>query len=309
MASNGERDWGAAVALALLAVLLSVVHAGLLIIVPLSLFLLALPPRRVLFVAMGIALALTLFLGPMQDGLWYVERGWVLVLSGWFVLAVTVLPSSPFLTRGLAALAASAGTAVILALIDLRGWMQLDWAVASRLRRGATEVAGRLGGVAQEGWRGQFSGAVERAADLQVEFYPALLALASLAALGVAWWASQRLAVRGSRPLAPLREFRFHNELIWVLVTGLLLALLPFGELAQRTGLNVLVFMGALYALRGAAVMVAVAGPPGIVASLLLGLAALFLAPLAALATTLVGLSDTWLDLRARVGSAASAGG
>lgn len=309
MAAKGERDWGAALALALLAVLLSVVHAGLLIFVPLSLFLLALTPRRVLFAAMGTAFALTVFLGPMNDGLWYVERGWVLVLSGWFVLAVTVLPSSPFLTRGLAALAASTGTALILALIDLRGWMQLDWAVASRLRQGATEVAGRLGGVAQEGWRGQFSGAVERAADLQVEFYPALLALASLAALGVAWWASRRLTVGGSRPLAPLREFRFHNELIWVLVAGFLLVLLPFGELAQRTGSNMLVFMGALYALRGAAVMVAVAGPPGIGVSLLLGLAALFLAPLAALATTLVGLSDTWLDLRARVGSAASAGG
>lgn len=309
MASSGERDWGAAVALALLAVLLSIVHAGLLIFVPLSLFLLALPPRRMPFAAMGLALALTVFLGPIQDGLWYVERGWVLVLSGWFVLAVTMLPSAPFLTRGLAALAASAGTALVLALVDMSGWMQLDWAVAGRLREGATEVAGRLGGVAQDGWRGQFSDAVERAADLQIEFYPALLALASLAALGVAWWASRRLVARGSRPLAPLREFRFNNELIWVLVAGLLLALLPLGGLAQRAGLNVLVFMGALYALRGAAVMVALAGPPGIGASLLLGLAALFLAPLAALATTLVGLSDTWLDLRARVGSAASAGG
>ena len=59
-------------------------------------------------------------------------------------------------------------------------------------------------------------------------------------------------------------------------------------------------FMAALYALRGLAVLLALAGSPGPAAILLGGLALLFLHKLAMAATVMVGLSDTWLDLRRR---------
>ena len=44
--------------------------------------------------------------------------------------------------------------------------------------------------------------------------------------------------------------------LIWVLIVALAVVLLPLGDVGTRIALNGLVFMGALYALRGLAVFV-----------------------------------------------------
>jgi hypothetical protein len=55
-----------------------------------------------------------------------------------------------------------------------------------------------------------------------------------------------------------------------------------------------------LYALRGAAVLVVISGVPGPLGMLMGGLLIVFLYPLVMATTFLVGLSDTWLDIRAR---------
>jgi hypothetical protein len=145
------------------------------------------------------------------------------------------------------------------------------------------------------------SRAVYSAAELQVKLYPAMLALASLAALGIAWWAHGRLG-RGERnPLPPLREFRFRDELVWLLVSAIVLLVFPRNQLAARAGQNLLAFMGALYALRGGAVLLALGGgAPGPVGILFGALLLLFMTPFVMATTFLVGVSDTWLDLRAR---------
>jgi len=128
---------------------------------------------------------------------------------------------------------------------------------------------------------------------------PALLALESLAALGLAYSVYNRLsAVKIGPGLGPLTEFRFNDQLIWALAVGLTLSLLPaFGE-GRNAGFNLLLFFGALYAIRGLGVLAWISRgrylfiillsliPQGI---LLLGVLALAL-----------GLGDTWLDLRRR---------
>jgi hypothetical protein len=141
---------------------------------------------------------------------------------------------------------------------------------------------------------------VYAAAELQAKLYPAMLALASLAALGVSWWAFGRLA-RGERtPLGPLREFRFGDGMVWLLIAGLVLLGLPLNALATRIGENLLTFTAVLYALRGAAVLVMIGGVPGPLGMLLAALLIVFLYPFVMATTFLVGLSDTWLDIRAR---------
>jgi len=288
------------VGLGLATTALSVFHPALLIFIPMALLLLALPPRRVPLIAVAVAVLVFAFVRPAQDAFWYVERGWALVLGAWFLVAVVTLRRWGFFARAFTAVAATAVTAALLFVTDVQRWLRLDWTVARRLRNGAGDVASLMGAGGKRDWGEQLAGALYAATELQATLYPALLALASLAALAIAWWAYRRLAVQERRPFAPLREFRFRDELVWLLIAGILLVLLPLGEGALRAGSNVLTFMGALYALRGVAVFLALAGAPGPAGVLLAALAVLFLYPLVMAAAVVVGLTDTWLDLRAR---------
>lgn len=302
MTPERGRGWATVAALALVTAVLSVVRPALLIFVPLALLFVALPPRRPLLLALaGVIGWLTFRVTPGDNPLWYFERGWTLVLGGWFVAIVALLPGWRFLPRALAALGAAAVTTALFVVTHAGGFAQLDMAISDRLRGGATQALAAWSGAAGfERVSDEVSRTVYAAADLQAELYPALLALASLAALGIAWWSFRRLGHGDRRPLGPLREFRFRDELIWLLIAGLVLLVLPVNGLATRAGENLLTFMAVLYALRGAAVLIVIGGVPGPVGLLLGGLLILFMYPLVMAATFLVGLSDTWLDIRAR---------
>jgi hypothetical protein len=281
---------------------LSVVQPALLIFVPLALLLLALPPRPPVLVAVAAAILLLAFGGGLVDEtLWYFERGWALMLGGWFVVMAVALPERGFLSRALGALLATSASVGLLFATTRGGWDRLDHAVAEQLRSGAASAAAAWSRVAgADRMTEDMTRAVQAAAELQIKLYPALLALASLAALGVAWWAFGRLARRDPVPLRPLREFRFRDDLVWVLIAGIVLLALPLGALATRAGENLLTFMAVLYALRGLAVLAVIGSAPGPLAVVLGVLLLLLLYPIAMAAAFLVGLSDTWLDIRSR---------
>ena len=65
-------------------------------------------------------------------------------------------------------------------------------------------------------------------------------------------------------------------------------------------GANAVVFMGALYALRGAGVFLAVTGGGSFFGWLLLAVGFLILAPFMIMGAAFIGLGDTWFDLRGR---------
>ncbi len=65
--------------------------------------------------------------------------------------------------------------------------------------------------------------------------------------------------------------------------------------------MNLVAFMGALYVLRGVAVLIVLWGGVSFTGGLLLTLALVLAGPLVALGVMLVGVSDSWFDLRARV--------
>jgi hypothetical protein len=296
------RGWAGVAALALATTVLSVVQPALLIFVPLALLFVALPPRRPLLLALaGLIGWLAFDSEPSRNPLWYFERGWALLLGGWFVVFVALRPKWGFMPRALAALASASVTAAAILVSNREGVAQLDTAVADQFRGGAVRaVEAWTRAVGFERVSAEMQRAVYAAAELQIKLYPALLGLGSLAALGVAWWAFGRLARGEVRPLRPLREFRFRDELVWLLIAGLVLLLVPVGELATRAGENVLTFMAVLYALRGAAVLVVIGGVPGPLGLVMGGLLVVFMYPLVMATAFLVGLSDTWLDIRAR---------
>lgn len=130
---------------------------------------------------------------------------------------------------------------------------------------------------------------------------PALLALESIAALALVWGLFHRVSrVRLGPPLGKLRDFRFNDQLIWGLVVGITLVVLPSLAALRGLGLNLLVFLGVLYLLRGLGVLSWFLAPRRI-AWILLIVVVVFSWPIIGLFSIGLGLGDTWLDLRRRM--------
>jgi hypothetical protein len=136
--------------------------------------------------------------------------------------------------------------------------------------------------------------------ETAVALLPSLLALQSLAALGFVWALYHRFSrTRIGLPLAPLREFRFNDQLVWGLVAGLAFAMLQALSGLRAPGLNMLLFFGTLYALRGMGVLAWFLAPDRLVMVPLVIFAVLAFPLFGAVALGL-GLGDTWLDWRSR---------
>ena len=289
------------VVLALLAAALSVINPALLIFVPLSFLLVAMPPRKSWLVLMGVLLLVLTFVGRGEDTIWWFARGWTLILSAWFLVVVALLPHLTLTMRALASVGGASASAGLLFLFNRRSWENVDWTVSQQLRNGASELrtfwTTRMN---NEAVGAEMAKAMDRFAEWQVAGYPAMLALASLAGLALAWWLWRRLIAQEARPLGPLREFRFSDHLVWVVVAGIMLLVLPLSAPFARTGANLLVFMSALYALRGFAVMLWLFGTPTVLGAAFGVFIFILLYPIIMAATLMVGLTDTWLDLRTR---------
>ena len=152
---------------------------------------------------------------------------------------------------------------------------------------------------------------VRRTAEQSPAFFPALLALETLAALGLAWALYHRVGrARIGAPLARLREFRFNDQFIWGLVGGLALLVVPGLGLVKDLGANLLVFFGALYAIRGLGVLAFFLAPGVLGVAAAVGFVMLWAPYLnvvavlgflsLALAAFGLGLGDTWADWRSR---------
>jgi hypothetical protein len=130
--------------------------------------------------------------------------------------------------------------------------------------------------------------------------YTALLALESLAALALAWAVYHRVGrVRLGPPLARLRDLRFDDALVWGIVAGLVIVVLPLVGPVRAAGVNLLVFFGALYALRGMGVMVWFLAPGRWMMAFLVIFTLLFW-HVVGLVAVAIGLGDTWFDWRRR---------
>jgi hypothetical protein len=301
---NG-RGWLRALGLLALATALSVVHPAVLVAVPFILLVFAIPGRRATAILLASLAAILVLGGPSDSGLWSLERAWGLLLGGWFTALTLSRPRAHFIPRAIGAVAGTTLVMVLLLLIRPGGWEIVDWTVTSRMEEGiatALEVLRLVRG--EDALPQAFMTAVLETASLQARIFPAMLALASVAGLGVAWWLYVRLARRGDGGVGPLEEFRFNDQLVWVLITGLTLFLLGSSDGVSRAGVNAMVFMGGLYVVRGAGVVVFLSGGVSVLGVLLLCVGMVFLAPVIITGAMIIGLGDTWLDLRKRAGAA-----
>ena len=228
---------------------------------------------------------------------WFLGKGVVATL-GALLLAVMLVVATP---SGTSALARTVDSVLqVRGNADLNNWQ----AARSRMLQSGTSTTDSATTAMLDRFEGQVSGLPQ----LSRGVLPSMLALQTLAAMALAWALYHRFSrARLGEPLGRLREFRFNDHWIWSVIVGLLLALLPALEVLRPLGVNLLVFFGALYALRGAGVLAWFLRPGRSWLGLLVGVALLLLLrDGAAIALGLVGLGDTWADWRRRTRPAVS---
>lgn len=264
---------------------------------------------------------------PAGDAFWNLARGWSLLLGGSFGLVCLFGPRRPFLSRALVALTIALLLAVVMSSLgpvsagEAANTLRVEFqrrnveamnafnAMISQYPKEWQEMTAKTPALAAV--PAQTEHYLARLSGLALGVYPALLALESLAGLALAWATFHRLSrTRLGAPLGALRDFRFNDQLVWGLIVGLTIVFLPTLTLFRGFGRNLLVFFGALYALRGLGVLAWFLAPGALVASVTVGFA-MFLFPVlnvvAALGFTFLllaafglGLGDTWADWRRR---------
>lgn len=301
---KARRGWPRAAALFAVTLVTSVAQPSVLMAVPYLALALVLGVRRPRVLLVAMLAAVVAFVGVPQDGGWYIERGWVLLVAGWFAALTLRRPRSAFSHRAMGAVAGAGAVAAAVLAGRSGAWGALEWVVQDRMTQGVATAldAVRLmrGG---QGLSPALVTAVYGAVERQIQVFPAVLGLASMAALGVAWWSYVRLSADNDQAVGPLKDFRFNDHLVWVFIGGLLMLVLRWGGVA-RVGANAVVFMGALYAVRGAAVMLFLSGGLSLFGYVLLVVGVVLVPPLVLTGAMVVGISDTWLDVRKRIGGA-----
>jgi len=306
-----ERGWTLTRAslLVMATVLLSPMSPVWLVFVPFALLLLAFRTEDWMSVAVAAVILGLGFAGSRPSGLeWYVPRAWSLIAGGAFVAVSAARGRNGLVDRSLWAIGVALSVVLLIGLARPGVLQGVNWWMAAEIRQAALVAGGileRLQGSADPEVRRQLEVAVQRWVEFQQDVYPAMLSLATVAALGLAWFGFERLSGCFRSP-GPIREFRFSDHLIWLLIGGLCLLVLPMGGLAFRVGENAALFMGGLYLLRGAAILlwIGAAAATSVWSGVLLALAALFLYPVVLGTALVLGLSDTWIDLRARLSRA-----
>lgn len=274
----------------------------------------------------GAAVVCLLVLPPPHGTFGALERGWSILAGAVFGLVCAVSgPGTRFFPRALTAVVATVALAGSLAALTRGALPTVGRAVRDDVRsrpnsalvwfqemeqspdwRGWTTLAGN--GPVMDEAAAATEGVLAAIPSQAVRFFPALLALESLAAYALAWAVYHRISrARLGEPLGWLRDFRFNDQLVWGVIAGAVLLLLPPDSGWRGLGVNLLTFFGTLYAVRGLGVLAWLlnatrTSAPVVVA---LAIAASLLSAPVAVALALVGLADSWLDWRRRWDSAA----
>ena len=180
-------------------------------------------------------------------------------------------------------------------------WNIVDWVISDRVRATVDQVIAlviALGG--SEGLAPALIAAFYRTAEAQILIFPALTALASMSALLLSWWLFIFFSGRSEEALGSVKNFRFNDHLIWMLVVGLFLLFTRWSEPLQRLGSNAVVFIGALCAVRGAAVIVFITGGFSFLGYAMTLLGLVIVPPVILGGAVLIGIADIYLDFRKR---------
>lgn len=272
--------------------------------------------RLVMFVAWGALAAWMLSISPADATSFDpISRGWVLLLAAAFGIVSWMEPRRAFFPRALAATALTFAVAVLILAIGQGDVQDVGRAISEEFSRRLSQVNGQYEALSRSpGWRSmseRYPGVVavveqgeQRLPGLartSIGIFPALLGLQSLAMLALAYAVYHRSSRTRIGPmLRPLADFKFGDQLIWGVVLGVTLLVLPSLQAARGLGLNLVVFFGALYALRGLGVLSWFLAP-GKPTPVLLVIAACLAGPVVGIFSLGLGLADTWIDWRGRL--------
>jgi hypothetical protein len=250
----------------------------------------------------------------------YLACGWVVLLSATFTILVIFTRNSA--DGGTRAFSSHAFAAIGIALLLSAGaTLATKQGAASVAQMVSTEAAKRSEQSLAEWrqttgtkeWTDFFAGnpdaktivsgletQIESAPSVATTLFPSMLALESFLALAIGWAVYHRIGrARIGPPLAALKDFRFSDHFVWGLVVGLTLIVLPGLGATSALGANLLVFFGAMYALRGVGVGLWFLSPGRVFMVFLIVFAVVFPLVLGVLGVGL-GVGDTWLNWRAR---------
>ncbi len=271
---------------------------------------------RLHFALLWIAIAGLFFLGadfPATGSYGWLARGWIILTAASAGIVCVIVSTEGFFTRALSAIAISFALAFGVVLVSPGGMDRAASAMSTELHRRVAESDTQLREAAkQPEWKQLFAqnpkmnlvamqeeqlAAISKWSLILV---PAFAALQSIAALAVAWSLYHRMnGVPLGPPLGKFRDFRFNDQLVWGVAVGASIFLLKAFADGRNAGLNLLVFFGFLYLLRGIAIIVWTVR--GRATRVMLVISSVFgwwlMGPIA----LVLGLGDTWLDWRSRI--------
>lgn len=230
------------------------------------------------------------------------------VLATGGFLALSLARPMPVFQRALGATtAAFAGLVVWCAALGV-GWTRLEAAVGRELGHALTDSARQLERAVGAEAAVPFWHAAE-AARGWAAIVPGVVFVQALVGLTLGWMLHHAIARRpiGDRP-GTFASFRFSDQLVWLPVVGLALALFARDGAPRDVGANLVLVAVALYAARGMAVVRSGAGRVGAPATTAAAIAAFVFLPFVVGGLTLLGLADTWLDFRRRMATPATGG-
>jgi hypothetical protein len=242
-------------------------------------------------------------------------RAWGLVVAGAFGLVCIIGRQRSFLERALSAIVVAAILALVLLAFTGRSPHDIEQifahefesrnaAAAVVMQESAKLIADRFPQLAKmavqtAGERIELQDVLSRHG---APLFPALLALEALAACALAWALYHRLSrARIGTALAPLRRFSFSDQLIWALVAGIAMIVLPTLAGMGAMGRNLTLFIGTLYLLRGYGIYSWLVSRRAAVVSVLLAVALFPLSLLTVPAAFAFGVTDTWANWRERI--------
>jgi hypothetical protein len=268
----------------------------------------------IVWLALG-ALVFTQPAGPQAATFTLMVRGWALLFAACFGIMSIISPVQPFFARALATSGITMAIAFALAANGPGGVNRVGRVIRSEFDRRNAQTLGMLekrfedpqltatsgqASAIQAWWRSEAQPTLQALPGYTSNVSAALLALESIAVAAFAWALQHRFArVPPGPPLSRFREFRFNDQLIWGLAVGATIFLLPPFAEGRTAGLNLLVFFGALYVVRGIAVIACAIRTRTVMT------AAVFFAviawPVAAILAGGIGVVDTWIDWRNRI--------
>ena len=192
-----EGGWLRLLGLLALALTLAVGQPFVLVVVAFAMLTFLAPGGRILVLLLTAGAFAAVFAGEPAEGLWYLERGWAILVGGWFVAFSLLLPGRPFMARALPALL---GGIVCVGgiLAVLGGWSTVESLVAERVEASMAATLQLMNALAEGDLQVGLTETLSTTARVQGVLFPALLGLSSLASLGGAWWLHARVSPLGS---------------------------------------------------------------------------------------------------------------